>query len=960
MNEISRRSGLDIYRRLLRLALQGQAGIFALAILGMVLEAAMGPALSALMKPILDGAIVEQKPDTIRWVPLALIGIFLLRSVGSYMSASCMAQIGARLVRDLRRQMFARLLDIPADVHDHTASSDFLARITSHVEGVTTAASRSLTILIRDSLMVIGLIGWMLYVSWILTAALLAIIPVFALLIPNTNRRIRKLSHRMMGAFTRTVQDVQEVVQGYRVVKVFQAEAREKTRFDETTEYFRKRQVRTRQMAALVSSVIMLLVGLSWAGIVYLVTLEGVLETITVGGFVSFMFSMLMLLAPARNLVQVNTRLQQSIAAGQQVFQMLDTPVEQDHGKHSKQDLQESIVYDRVSLRYRNANRDAVHDVSFTIHQGETVALVGRSGSGKSSLANLLPRFYIPKSGEIRIDGIPTKDLRLSDLRGLISYVGQNVVLFNDTVRNNITYGVDSDRQHELAVALRSAHVEEFVDRLPQGLETIIGEGGVQLSGGQRQRLALARALYKHAPILILDEATSSLDSESERYVQEALDKIMEVSTTLIIAHRLSTVERADRIVVMEQGEIVEQGTHDSLIKKNQLYKKLYQHQFQDVKEIKEQPFRRGVLLEEESTRHQTWTTRFAEAVWYGDSGWAWALRPLSWLYRAGMLLRRVWCRWLYRSLSLPVPVVVVGNLSVGGTGKTPLVIWLALQLRNLGISVGIVCRGYRGDSSVWPREVVATTNPDEVGEEAVLIAAQTGCPVFAGPGRAAAALALCDRHAVSIILSDDGLQHLGLPRQVEILVVDGKRRYGNGLCLPAGPLREPLSRTRSADWVLVHGGETQQGEHRFDLQVRHLRALLDGTTMPLPSFAGQTVHAVCGVGNPHRFLESLAAAGVNAIPHIYEDHHFYQASHLEFGDGRAVVMTPKDAVKCERFARERWYSLEVGVALSPEVAKEIVANAQRVIDDYSREVKAPQSRNSEAENMNREGTQDG
>ncbi|MCY3853546.1 MAG: lipid A export permease/ATP-binding protein MsbA [Gammaproteobacteria bacterium] len=948
MNEITRRSGMDIYRQLLRLALQGQSGILMLAVLGMAMEAATGPALSALMKPILDGAIVEQQPDVIRWVPLALIGIFVLRAVGSYLSASCMAQIGARLVRDLRRKMFTRLLEFPAETHDHTASSDFLARITSHVEGVTTAASKSLTVLIRDSLMVIGLVGWMLYVSWILTVAFLAAVPVFAWLIPSSNRRVRKLSHRMMEALTATVQNAQEVIQGYRVVKVFQAETMEKTRFDETTEHFRKRQVRTQQMAALVSSVIMLLVGLAWAGIVYLVTLEGVLSTITVGGFVSFMFAMLMLLAPARNLVQVNTRLQQSIAAGQQVFQMLDTPAEQDQGEHSKQDLQHSIVYDRISLRYRNADREALRNVSLTIRRGETVALVGRSGSGKSSLANLLPRFYAPQSGEIRVDDIPINDLQLSDLRGLISYVGQNVVLFNDTVRNNITYGVDPDQQHDLELALRSAHVDEFVTHLPQGLETIIGEGGVQLSGGQRQRLALARALYKRAPILILDEATSSLDSESERYVQEALDRIMEVSTTLIIAHRLSTVERADRIVVLDQGEVVEQGTHEELIQRNQVYRKLYQHQFQDTGDVEERPPRRGELLEEESTRHQSWVTRFAETVWYGDSRWVWALRPLSWLYRTGVFLRRLWRRWLNRPAALPVPVAVIGNLSVGGTGKTPLVVWLALRLRSLGVSVGIVCRGYRGDSPTWPREVDAATSPDEVGEEAVLIAAQTGCPVFAGPDRVAAAQALCERHTVSIILSDDGLQHLGLSREIEILVVDGKRRHGNGLCLPAGPLREPLGRARLADWILVHGGDPEPGEHRFDLQVKHLRSLLDGSTTPLSSFAGQTVHAVCGIGNPHRFLESLASAGIDAIPHLYEDHHAFRAGQLDFADGHAVIMTPKDAVKCERFARERWYSLEVDVALEPVVAEEIIGNAQRAVEE-NRKAKALDSLDAEA-----------
>ena len=382
-------------------------------------------------------------------------------------------------------------------------------------------------------------------------------------------------------------------------------------------------------------------------------------------------------------------------------------------------------------------------------------------------------------------------------------------------------------------------------------------------------------------------------------------------------------------------------GTHAELIERNQVYRKLYQHQFQDTGVVEEQLPRRGELLEEQSTLHQSWPTRFAETVWYEGSRWIWALRPLSWLYRTGVFLRRAWRRWLNPPPALPAPVAVVGNLSVGGTGKTPLVVWLALRLRSLGISVGVVCRGYWGDSPTWPREVDAATNPAEVGEEAVLIAAQTGCPVFAGPDRAAAAQALCERHAVAIILSDDGLQHLGLSRQLEILVVDGKRRYGNGLCLPAGPLREPRGRARSVDWVLVHGGEPRQGEHRFDLEVRHLRSLLDGGTRPLSDLAGQTVHAVCGIGNPARFLESLASAGIDAIPHIYEDHYVFRAGQLDFADGHAVVMTPKDAVKCERFARERWYSLEVDVALDAEAAEQIIGSVQQVIEQ-NRSASAP------------------
>ena len=934
MSAAGHRTGADIYRRLLRQGLRGRGGTFALAVLGMAMVAASGPALSALMRPILDGAIVAHEPEVIRWVPLALLGIFALRAAGSYLSAVGMARIGTALVRDLRRRMFARLLDFPAATHDHTASADLLARMTSHVEGVAGAASSGLTVLIRDSLMVLGLVAWMLYVSWLLTLAFLLAVPVFAWLIPQSNRRMRRLSHHAMEALSRTVRDVQEVLRGYRVVKVFQAEARERQRFAATTAEHRLQQLRTQRAAALVSALTMLLVGAAWAGIVHLATLPGVLETITVGGFVSFMFAMLMLLAPARGLVQVNAKLQQSIAAGQQVFQLLDLPVEEDRGAIAKRDLREGIEFDRVRLRYRDASRDALRGVSLAVRRGETVALVGRSGSGKSSLVNLLPRFYAPTGGEIRIDGVPLAELRLADLRGLISYVGQDPVLFNDTVRNNITYGVEPGDGRGLRRALRRAHVDEFVERLPQGLETVVGESGVQLSGGQRQRLALARVLFKHAPILILDEATSALDSESERYVQAALRELQGETTVLVIAHRLSTVERADRIVVLEDGRVVEEGAHDALLAADGAYAALHRRQFQQPPAEAAAPRPRGLLLEEGRTLHQAWSTRLAEAIWYGGAPGAAALLPLSWLYRAAAALRRFGRRRLLPPRPPPAPVAVVGNLTVGGTGKTPLVVWLARRLAAHGVAAGVVCRGYRGSSPRWPRAVTAATDPREVGEEAVMIALEAGCPVFAGPDRAAAAAALCRAHPVRLILADDGLQHYALARRRELVVIDGRRRYGNGHCLPAGPLREPPARAAAADWRLVHGGAPGPDEGRFDLEARGLTALLDGRELPLSQFAGSTVHAVCGIGNPDRFLESLAAAGVSAVPHLYEDHHDFAPEELAFGDGRAVIMTPKDAVKCRRFAREGWYSLEVEVRMDEELAQDIVAGLCAVARD--------------------------
>ncbi len=576
-------TGVQIYRRLLGYAIK-HWGYLLLGIGGMVIYAVTDPAFAALMKPLLDGSFVERDPQVIAWSPIWLIGLVILKGAGGFLSTYYVAYVGRLMVKQVRSEMFEQLLHAPVSYFDHSSSGQLISKLTFNVEQIADASTQGLTALIRDTLTIIGLLAWMFYLNWILTLGFLLTAPFitgFIFYITKTFRKVSKNIQESMGDVSHVAE---EMIEGQRVVKIFGGEAYESRQFELVNETNRRMMMRWVATKAASSPFIQLIVGIALAGIVYLATIESVIEQVTVGTFVSFMIAMVMLLAPARNLTNLNSLLQRGIAAGESIFQLLDSERERDQGTRSFGPCKGKIEYRDVNFHYDSARSKVLRAVSFVVRPGETVALVGRSGSGKSTIINLLPRFYDPVAGQVLIDDVDIREYGLKSLRKQLTYVGQDVVLFNDTIANNIAYGqqeqVSRDRLMEV---VRAAHATEFITRLPQGLDTLIGENGVLLSGGQRQRLAIARALLKDVPILLLDEATSSLDTEAEREIQAALAVLVENRTTLVIAHRLSTVENADRILVVNEGRIAESGNHEELIALDGIYATLYRLQLRDA-----------------------------------------------------------------------------------------------------------------------------------------------------------------------------------------------------------------------------------------------------------------------------------------------------------------------------------------------------------------------------------------
>ena len=576
---LNKTSSLRVYGRLLSYV-RPLWLLFLISVIGHSIFAVSQAAMAHLMKIFID-ALQGITDEPVWYVPMAVVVITLLRGIGSFLGEYYIAKVAQEVVHTIRCQVFNKMVEFPKITFDNTNSGHLISRITYNVTMVTEAASKSVTILVREGLTVIVLLTYLFWSNWKLTLVFLALAPVLGLIMSLVGKRMRHLSRRIQVAMGDVTHVASEAINGFKVMRAYGGETYEKERFEKASSRNRSQNLKIERTSALSTPITQFFVAAALGVVILLVIF--LRNESTVGDLVAYITAVGLLPKPFKQITGVYSAIQKGLAGAETIFQHLDEPSEEDNGTQVLDRVKGDIVIRNLNFSYPGSDKKALADINLHIPPGESVAIVGKSGSGKSTLVNLIPRFYAHDEGQILIDGIDITDIKLVNLRRHMALVTQQVNLFNDTVHNNIAYGdLSNASRDEVIAAAKSAHAHEFIEQLPNGYDTLIGEDGVLLSGGQRQRLSIARAILKDAPILILDEATSALDTESERHIQAALDLLMKDRTTLVIAHRLSTIENVDRILVMENGHIVEDGTHQALLQQQKVYARLYRLQFSE------------------------------------------------------------------------------------------------------------------------------------------------------------------------------------------------------------------------------------------------------------------------------------------------------------------------------------------------------------------------------------------
>ena len=893
-------------------------GFFLLSSLGYFLFAISQVGIADWFRQIVD--YISQPDSSLNlYLPILLLILAFGRGIGYFIGNFFMSLVSTRLVFDLRKDLFKSLIYLPSSFYDSNNSGHLLSRITFNVAQINEAGTAAITILIREGLIVLGLLGYLIYLNWQLTALLFLASPFIILVVSIAGKRMKRVSARIQNSMGDVTQVSSESISANKEVKIFGQQENEIDKFNSVNSNNRIQNLKLEITNSLQSPIIQIFLAIALAFITWVALDSSFFERMSPGTFIAFFGAAAMLPRPIRQLSMTNSMIQKGLAAAEVIFNQMDLKPEIDEGTSEMFDIEGDISFKNVNFSY-SENEKILDDVSFSISKGNTLAIVGQSGSGKSTMVNLIPRFYEIIEGQIEIDSCNIKDIKLDNLRSLISIVSQNTVLFNDSIKNNISYAKPMASDEEIFEAAKNANAHEFIKNLSNGYDTIVGDDGTLLSGGQKQRIAIARALLKDAPIIILDEATSALDSESENQIQHAIENLKIGKTTIVIAHRLSTVENAEKIIVLKSGQIVESGTHDDLMNLEKSYFELYKNQFKDEVE----PTKKKLpILKSHFALSEQKTSNFIEEAWYENKNWIKILLPISWLYR--LLFKFFRSRDLASAWKPDFKTIVIGNLTVGGTGKTPLVIWLANELKKEGLFPGIVSRGYKSTANK-PKLINQSSNPSDVGDEPLIIFNNTNCPVVVGPNRVEAAKYLIQNRECNVLISDDGLQHFKLGRDIEIAMIDGMRKFGNNLLLPAGPLREPIKKLDQVDFVIntntFYSKDAESKENNFLMTYKPISwvNLVTQNSVEINNWSkDRIVYGIAGIGNPNSFFSLLRSLDFQVIEKVFPDHHeFIDTDFYEMND-LPIVMTEKDAIKCKFLKNPNCWYLKIEPAINED-----------------------------------------